>query len=69
MGKNPKSGQKNEKLIVFWKCWVSGLQNEHNFENQQYHYSTHTLIDTFCDFLSKFRKNATKNTTKAGNYP
>jgi len=22
--------EKNEKLLFFWKCWVSGLQNEQN---------------------------------------
>jgi len=23
-------GEKNENLLFFWKCWVSGLQNENN---------------------------------------
>ena len=27
------------------------------------------LIDTICDFLTTFRKNTTKNTTTAGNFP
>ena len=30
-------------------------------------FNTLPLIDTFCDFLSKFRKNTAKNTTKLGN--
>jgi len=49
-----------------WRAFEFFFEKKHIFFRLLvFRYSTHTIIDTFCDFLSNVRK----NTTKAGNSP